>query len=136
MKKVGLYSLSGAALIIPMKTGVIFTNQVNGYACDQPELEGLLIPFNDDHLLEDYQLTLEYQLMSLFEDNGWGKLIEAQANKINELLHQFPETNCALVDMSKLNESYEAWVWCHLNLNFIQNHKYKHRRFLKLIVFR
>jgi len=33
-------------LIIPAKTGVIWTNQTGGTACMQPRLEGFLIPLN------------------------------------------------------------------------------------------
>ena len=114
MKKVELYDLSGAALIIPMKTGVLFTNQVSGTACLHPEIEGLLVPFNNDHLTENYNQTIEYQLMELFINNGWGNLVEEQAIEINKLLLKYPETNSASVNMAKLNESYESWVWCNI----------------------
>ena len=51
MKRVYLGSEVG--IIIPMETGVIFTNQVDGTSCQHPELEGIFIPlssFTDDDL--------------------------------------------------------------------------------------
>ena len=58
--------------------------------------------------------TIEYQLMELFINNGWGNLVEEQAKEINKLLLKYPETNSASVNMTKLNESYESWVWCNI----------------------
>ena len=114
MKKVTLYNLSGVAAVVPMKTGVIFTNQVGGIACLHPELEGVLVPFNDDYEQEDYKLSLEYQLREIFTENGWGKIIPKQANEIDALLKTFPDTSCAVVNRTKLEESYESWVWCNV----------------------
>ena len=81
MKKVALYNLSGVAAVVPMKTGVTYTNQVGGGACLHPELEGILVPFNDDYEPEDYKLSLEYQLMEMFAENGWGTITPKQADE-------------------------------------------------------
>ncbi len=111
MKKVELYGLVGAALIIPSKTGVIFTNQVEGYACNHPEVEGFLIPFSNDSGCEDYERSLEYKLCDVFFEGGWGKLIDSQANEIDSILRSSPETKGVSVNMRRLKESVESWVW-------------------------
>jgi len=114
MKKVTLYNLYGVAAVVPMKTGVIHTNQIGGGACLHPELEGILVPFNDDYEPEDYKLSLEYQLMEMFAENGWGTIMPKQADEIDALLKTFPDTNCAVVNRAKLEESHESWVWCNV----------------------
>ena len=45
MKRVQLWSLSNFfGLIIPEKTGIIYSNQTGGVTCNHPEIEGYYIP--------------------------------------------------------------------------------------------
>ena len=111
MKKVELHELAGVALIVPSDTGIIFTNQVEGLVCSQPEVEGILIPLNNDFACEDYERSLEYKLCDMFAENGWGKLAEDQARDIDLLLQGSPETRGVSVNMDKLSDSVESWVW-------------------------
>lgn len=39
---------SEMGLIVPMKTGVMFSNQVDGVACQHPELEGIFVPLSKE----------------------------------------------------------------------------------------
>ena len=43
MMYVSLYDITGPVIIVPSKTGVVYTNQTDGCACNHPELEGYLI---------------------------------------------------------------------------------------------
>ncbi|MCO7223757.1 DUF6210 family protein [Pleionea sp. CnH1-48] len=108
MKKVLLWELSGAALIIPGPSGIHYTNQANGCTCSQPIIEGYLIPINNDRLLTDPE-HLETQLCMLFDGFDTG-LPEAKATEIDNLLARFPETEGISVDREKISESMEAWV--------------------------
>jgi len=109
MREVGLWELSGAALIVPEKTGVTFTNQVNGTACEHPKLEGILIPINNDCLPEDYNDLLETQLC-LLHDWSWGKITEEIADSIDAVLSKYPETSGIKVNRDRINDSVESWV--------------------------
>lgn len=114
MKKAELYNIKGVGLIIPLNTGIVFTNQVCGTACLHPELEGIFVPFNDCLLQEDYRDSLEYKLIQLFAENGWGAITKEQAEQIDNYLSIFPETKGASVDLQRLEESYESWVWINV----------------------
>ena len=46
-------------MIIAYPTGVLYTNQVGGYACDHPSMEGAFVPLmapniDQQTVLEDY----------------------------------------------------------------------------------
>lgn len=43
MKEIKLWEISGAALLVPEKTEIVFTNQVNGTACEITGQVALLI---------------------------------------------------------------------------------------------
>lgn len=108
MKLIDLTELSGAALIVPEKTGVFFTNQVNGHICEQPQLEGFLIPINNDRFADDPEF-LESLLFNIFDDY-YGKFTEDKANEIDEILSRFPETKGINVNRDRIDESVESWV--------------------------
>ena len=61
----------GAGLIVPKNTGVIYTNQTDGYACDHPTLEGVFIPLSNDYDHERFDDSLESKLCKLYPE-GWG----------------------------------------------------------------
>jgi hypothetical protein len=42
-----LWQLTGLGLIIAHPSGVIYSNQTGGYACDHRELEGVFVPLTD-----------------------------------------------------------------------------------------
>ena len=100
-----------AALIVPEETGVVFTNQVNGTACEHREIEGILIPINNDCAPENYQDLLETKLCALFDDAAWGPFTQRKANEIDAVLKAYAETRGIKVDRSRLRESVEAWVY-------------------------
>lgn len=114
MREVKLWDMSGAALIVPEETGVIFTNQVNGTACDHPKLEGILIPINNDCLPENHENLLETKLCALF-DGAWDAITDEKANEIDLVLSSFRETESIAVDRSKIAQSVESWLYVIAN---------------------
>ena len=52
-----LYDMVGTSLIVPAKTGVIYSNQTGGTACLQPQQEGFVIPFCNDISLPGLKLV-------------------------------------------------------------------------------
>lgn len=110
MQRVQLWNLCGAALIVPCKSGVIYTNQANGVLCAQPECEGILIPLAEQRLVEGAGSLLEQQLCSLFSGSSWDELNEIVAQDINRILARFEETRGITVDHTQIAQSYEAWV--------------------------
>ena len=111
MKIVQLYELVGCALIIPSRSGVVFTNQAGGYACTQPELEGILIPLNNDYPINDNEDTLEFKISDIFTDSGWGTLTQEQVRQIDAILQSYPETKGVSINYNKLDKSEESWLW-------------------------
>ena len=107
---VKLWSLVGAGLIIPRKTGIIYTNQTDGYACDHPQLEGAFVPLSNDFDIERPKDSLEYKLSILYPE-GWGRPTTETCDAIEELLSNYPESRNIKVDRDKIEESREAWIW-------------------------
>ncbi|GEM_PF-5216452 len=114
MRTIRLWNISGAAIIVPEPSRVIYQNQVNGTACFQKEIEGILIPINNDYDFGDYESSLEYRLMKFFSDLS-GEFGAKHTDELNKLLKDFPETSCIEVDMDLISDSYEAWV--HVTVN-------------------
>ena len=82
-----------SGIIVPLKTGVIWTNQVGGTYCGHPELEGIFLPavgeIDDDLSLSDlYQETYDLNLVQRFL-NIWGLedlFIPANPDDLSEAL--------------------------------------------------
>jgi hypothetical protein len=107
---VRLWSLVGAGLIIPRSTGIIYTNQTDGYACDHPSLEGAFIPLSNDFDHENYHDSLECKLCEIFPE-GWGAPTPEICDQVDHLLGQYPETSGIRIDRDKMDASREAWIW-------------------------
>lgn len=100
MKQIASLSISldkPFGVIIPAKTGIIFTNQSGGVACRHPELEGVFIP-------------LPFGKGGLAND-----LVEAALDLPVKRLTQSPKCRC---DKPKFPcsdnhscDSMEAWQW-------------------------
>ena len=100
-QKVELYGVSGTALIIPMKTGVYFTNQVGGHLCMQPQVEGVLIPIDIREGCDDVKRSLEYKLSTL-DWGGWGPLSHKLADQIDSVLSDYSATQGISIDREKI----------------------------------
>jgi hypothetical protein len=120
MRHISLWNLCGAAVIVPANTGVIYANQVNGTACFQEQLEGLLVPLNNDYLPQEYEQSLEFELRSLFR--GPEAFNVEKARHIQAALERFQESSGVIVNMARVTESYEAWV--HVTLHDVEFSSY------------
>lgn len=109
MRVVRLWGIDGAAIIVPEKSGVFYTNHVHGTACLDKTLEGVLIPINNDCLPENHEELLESYLRRYFSELNH-EFGSEDILSFNKLLWNFPETTAIRVDESKVFESYEAWV--------------------------
>lgn len=109
MKKVILGGLTQPALIIPCVSGVSFTQQCGGTMCLQRELEGVLVPVNDEFLLENHRDSLEYRLMELFS-SGLGGVDRNMAERVQDVLDSSPFTRDIKIDFDRLSGSVQLWV--------------------------
>ena len=112
--RVRLYAAKGVGVIVSMRTGVVFSNQAGGYACMQPEIEGVYIPLDDDFN------GIESKLHEYFtgrKHGGTGAtsgLDEADAERVDEILRSRPLPCPMRVDRDLLDASMEAWVHVRL----------------------
>lgn len=110
-----MFSGVDLGLIVPWPTGIIYSNQANGVGCDHPELEGAYIPFGSfpERETEPNHKALAEHFASLPGNREYFSLETADvtANFIDEFLVSTELPFAASVDRSRLNDSYEAWVW-------------------------
>jgi hypothetical protein len=104
-----LYEIGSLALIVPTSTGVVYRNQTGGHACLPAETEGYLVPFAGE-----VRGKCE-RLLSHFTGPKWGgwcseHIDEETANEIDAVLADLPGRDQIIVDRSKLDVSWEAWV--------------------------
>jgi hypothetical protein len=90
-------------LILKVQSGVFYTSQVAGYACQHPEVEGVFYPLR----VEPGKAEL-FSLQQHFR-GSWSHIDEADADLIDGVLRKNGHHNLS-VDRAKLDDSYEAWV--------------------------
>ncbi len=104
-----LYELEGLALIVPASIGIVYQNQTGGHACLPSRQEGYLIPFAGD-VSEKCARLLAY-----FTGPKWGgwcseQIDEETADFVDRVLADMPGRNEIVVDRTRLDASWEAWV--------------------------
>ena len=112
VKRILLYDLEGVALIVQMRSGVIYTNQVGGSACLHPEEMGVLAPFNYQWSEDDPSGSIESQLSRLLL--GCERLTVGLANQVDEILRRSTTTDFATVDRARVPDSCESWVYVNI----------------------
>lgn len=115
MFTIELDELEGVGLIIAHPSGVEYTNQVGGYACLHPKLEGVLVPLIT-------ALPAPEELYAHFTGPKWKghcyEGIDAEtADFIDGLLCKYGWDGPILVDRERMAESYEAWIRVKVGLN-------------------
>lgn len=100
---VELYDFDGLGLIVLFPSGVIYTNQVGGYACLHPEAEGIFVPLSVRHKKISFALQQHFK-------GDWSHLKESDADVVDKLLRS-DNFDFIGVDRTKLEESFEAWVY-------------------------
>ncbi len=112
---VDLYEHEGLGLIIACLSGVNYTNQVAGYACLHPELEGVYIPLPASGV---------GKLESYFTGPKWnGRCYEAideeTADFVDAILAELGLGSCLRVDRDRFAESWEAWIRVKVGMNSV-----------------
>jgi hypothetical protein len=118
-----LYEMSGLALIVPAKTGIVYRNQTGGYACYQSESEGYLVPIGGD------RQDIVDRLCSHFTGPKWGGWcshgIDGEAaDEIDKILAEFANREQIKVDRDRLRDSWESWIQVKMDgplLSLIEN---------------
>ncbi|MCB1277693.1 DUF6210 family protein [Prosthecobacter sp.] len=101
-------------LIIACKSGVTYTNQVGGYACRHPEIEGVFVPLPG---------SMSEKLDAHFTGPKWcGHCYDAiddeTASTVDEILAELAFVSTTVrVDRKKLADSCEAWIWVTISSN-------------------
>lgn len=111
-RRVSLYGLEQAVLILLGPSGVVYTNQAGGGACTQPAEQGWLVPLSDDPPLDGSRPPLEIRLRQITE--GATSLSAEQADALDALLAESPLTSFVSVDRRRLREASEAWVYVQI----------------------
>lgn len=103
---VELFDFDGIGLIISFPSGVIYTNQVGGFGCFHPELEGIFVPLSIGNK------KILFALQQHFKGN-WQHIENSDAEIIDKLLRS-DGFEFIKVDRMKLNESFEAWIFVEI----------------------
>jgi len=100
---IDLFEFEGLGLIVRWPSGVHYTNQVSGYACEHPSVEGVFVPLFDD--------TGRPALHALHQHfrGGWHALAECDGDVLDGILRR-AGLGFITTDRAKLAESFEAWV--------------------------
>ena len=95
-------------VIVSHPSGVVFTNQVGGYACQHPVIEGVFIPLNRPGL----QTALDQYFFygPKWEGHCYRGIDEETATVLDHLLAGHPMTRGIAVDRARLADSVEAWI--------------------------
>jgi hypothetical protein len=100
--KFDIYDLVQPALILPLRTGVIYNQQTAGHGCNQNEIEGALLPIPEQFLTKEL-------LRIASEDDP---ITDAGADAIDR---SWKDINSGvihlMVDRQRLLDSEEAWVF-------------------------
>jgi len=100
---IDLSGYDNLGIILKVQSGVFYTSQVAGYACQHPEIEGAFYP-----LAVKPGKAEVFSLRQRFK-GPWNHIDEADAEFIDGVLHKDGHKNLS-VDRTKLDDSYEAWV--------------------------
>jgi hypothetical protein len=100
---VDLSEFPDLGLVIKLPTGVRYTSQTAGVACEHPEVEGVFVP------LQTRVGRPELATLSGMLRGAWNSLGAHQADSLDAFLKRYDFKRIS-VDRSKLTESTEAWV--------------------------
>lgn len=95
-----LYDLQGPALILPLPTGVTYTQQTGGLYCYQRQATGALLPVSE--------IFLTAALMTAASDDNL--ITNQDANEIDKAWAEIGGDIRMVVDRTRLEDSEEAWV--------------------------
>jgi hypothetical protein len=105
MKRVILWTMPDEImLLIGCPSGVVYQNQVGGVVCWQAEIEGILSPL-------DVEPDGVRRIMQCAYPSGREGITREVADAIDAILSNGAATRFLKVDRSRLDRSWEAWVY-------------------------
>lgn len=104
---VELSQFDGLGLIVLFPSGVIYTNQVGGFACFHPEVKGIFAPLSIGHK------KILFALQQHFNGN-WHHIKEKDAEVVDKLLRS-DGFGFLKVDRTNLENSFEAWIYVEID---------------------
>ncbi|MBV1774272.1 hypothetical protein KSF73_00945 [Burkholderiaceae bacterium DAT-1] len=121
--RLSLHESAGLGLIIAHPSGVIYSNQAGGTACRQPEQEGIYIPIRNDISVPDGKLlSPEHELNAYFSTRDTDRLCESDITYLSTALARYRLDHCIQIDLARLNDSMQAWVYVLITQAESQNH--------------
>ncbi|MDH7447638.1 DUF6210 family protein [Aquimarina sp. 2201CG14-23] len=115
---VAIWDTVGLGIVIEFPTGVLITNQTGGTACLHPKMEGVYVPFANYYkeaskeFLSPEIALIDYFKSAKYKGSGAIKGIDLEdVAIINEILTQFRLHKMITIDLEKLQESHEAWIY-------------------------
>lgn len=113
-----LWHMTGMGLIIPTSSGIVYSNQVGGYAVLGPKIEGALFPFSSlemQNVQESCDLTKklrQYFVAPPWQGHCSHRIDEKTADDLDNLFEQYEITKSLniKVDRSRYADSVESWI--------------------------
>lgn len=109
-----LYDAVGLGLIISFPSGVEILNQTGGITCSQMAIEGIYLPIANEYSLSNELISPEIELMEYFSTYTSDFLQENDVEKINKILENYKLSDFIQIDLDKLNESHESWIYVNV----------------------
>jgi len=106
---VRLWELHGLGLIISCPSGVIYSNQVDGYANDHLTMEGTFVPLQDEDV-DQQTMLYEYFTGPKWRGHCYGGIDEETADFLDSVFALSPSSACLKVNREKLAHCGEAWI--------------------------
>jgi hypothetical protein len=110
-----LYDLTSWGVVISFPSGVLYSNQTGGYACLQPEEEGVFVPLSNE-IFGQMEMLVEYFSKKLKGACASGISIET-ADYLDHVLSLNPATRFLKIDRRRLSDSHEAWIYIDIFLS-------------------
>ena len=102
--RINLYPLGQPAIIVKYPTGLIYSNQTNGVACNHPEQEGFLVPL----------FPLLGKESHLFDPGWWYEEMPALDaslyNQLEKVLNSRFEWHVRNLRVDRKAKNQEAWI--------------------------
>ena len=106
-----LWQLTGLGLIISHPSGVIYSNQTGGYACDHREPEGVFVSLTDADVDQYAPLDEHFYTGPKWRGHCYNGIDEETAAVVDGILATSYLTRRLSVDREKLASSDEAWIY-------------------------
>ena len=104
-----LCEFTGIGLIIEFPSGVLYTNQVGGYACLHPEIEGVFVPLTNS-MVPQQEVLEDFFSGPKWKGSCYSGIDEETADFIDAVFAKSFCTQALQVNRAKLADSVEAWV--------------------------